>query len=154
MLLNQLYVDFLHSWLNKLWCLIKVFKIISYCCEIKGNRINIYWFDLFSPQQAQRSAPRLLVTPVQQRWASSLPMNTVVLFVPQQEAWVVERMGRFHRILEPVSSLILLEKKIVDTRIYSNTMSHAMMLAHSGTNIAPLVRTFKVSYSFQQFLWP
>lgn len=29
-------------------------------------------------------------------------MNTVVLFVPQQEAWVVERMGRFHRILEPV----------------------------------------------------
>uniref|UniRef100_A0A8C6P6R3 Stomatin-like protein 2, mitochondrial n=1 Tax=Nothobranchius furzeri TaxID=105023 RepID=A0A8C6P6R3_NOTFU len=38
---------------------------------------------------------------VQQRWASSLPMNTVILFVPQQEAWVVERMGRFHRILEP-----------------------------------------------------
>ncbi|XP_048360437.1 stomatin-like protein 2, mitochondrial isoform X1 [Sphaerodactylus townsendi] len=36
-----------------------------------------------------------------QRWASSLPLNTVVLFVPQQEAWVVERMGRFHRILEP-----------------------------------------------------
>lgn len=30
-------------------------------------------------------------------------MNTVVLFVPQQEAWVVERMGKFHRILEPVS---------------------------------------------------
>ncbi|XP_077672714.1 stomatin-like protein 2, mitochondrial isoform X2 [Eretmochelys imbricata] len=28
-------------------------------------------------------------------------MNTMVLFVPQQEAWVVERMGRFHRILEP-----------------------------------------------------
>lgn len=26
----------------------------------------------------------------------------MVLFVPQQEAWVVERMGRFHRILEPV----------------------------------------------------
>ncbi|XP_053887689.1 stomatin-like protein 2, mitochondrial isoform X1 [Malaclemys terrapin pileata] len=25
----------------------------------------------------------------------------MVLFVPQQEAWVVERMGRFHRILEP-----------------------------------------------------
>lgn len=53
-------------------------------------------------QQSQRSAPRLWVTPAQQRWASSLPMNTVVLFVPQQEAWVVERMGRFHRILEPV----------------------------------------------------
>uniref|UniRef100_A0A8C5BRD5 Stomatin-like protein 2, mitochondrial n=1 Tax=Gadus morhua TaxID=8049 RepID=A0A8C5BRD5_GADMO len=43
----------------------------------------------------------LRLAPAQQRWASSLPMNTVVLFVPQQEAWVVERMGRFHRILEP-----------------------------------------------------
>ncbi|TNN78954.1 Stomatin-like protein 2, mitochondrial [Liparis tanakae] len=52
-------------------------------------------------QQTQRAAPKLWVTPAQQRWASSLPMNTVVLFVPQQEAWVVERMGRFHHILEP-----------------------------------------------------
>ncbi|NXN76635.1 STML2 protein, partial [Himantopus himantopus] len=32
---------------------------------------------------------------------SGLPMNIGVLFVPQQEAWVVERMGKFHRILEP-----------------------------------------------------
>jgi len=30
------------------------------------------------------------------------PTNTVVLFVPQQEAWVVERMGKFHKILSPV----------------------------------------------------
>ena len=28
-------------------------------------------------------------------------MNTAILFVPQQEAWVVERMGKFHQILEP-----------------------------------------------------
>ncbi|KAM4050585.1 stomatin-like protein 2, mitochondrial isoform 2-T2 [Anomaloglossus baeobatrachus] len=34
-------------------------------------------------------------------------MNTVVLFVPQQEAWVVERMGRFHRILEPGLNLLI-----------------------------------------------
>ncbi|XP_027471359.1 stomatin-like protein 2, mitochondrial isoform X1 [Callorhinus ursinus] len=44
--------------------------------------------------QASGRAPR--------RDSSGLPRNTVVLFVPQQEAWVVERMGRFHRILEPV----------------------------------------------------
>ncbi|GAA6074580.1 stomatin-like protein 2, mitochondrial, partial [Tachysurus ichikawai] len=48
-----------------------------------------------------RSSPVFWGTSAQQRWASSLPMNTVILFVPQQEAWVVERMGRFHRILEP-----------------------------------------------------
>ena len=28
-------------------------------------------------------------------------MNTAILFVPQQEAWVVERMGKFHEILNP-----------------------------------------------------
>ena len=30
-----------------------------------------------------------------------LPANTIVRFVPQQTAWVVERMGRFNRILDP-----------------------------------------------------
>ncbi|KAK2613033.1 Synaptotagmin-like protein 2 [Conoideocrella luteorostrata] len=30
-----------------------------------------------------------------------LPANTIVRFVPQQTAWIVERMGRFNRILEP-----------------------------------------------------
>ncbi|KAJ5939520.1 Stomatin-like protein 2 [Penicillium verhagenii] len=32
---------------------------------------------------------------------TTLPANTVVRFVPQQTAWIVERMGKFHRILEP-----------------------------------------------------
>ncbi|KAB7506942.1 Stomatin-like protein 2, mitochondrial [Armadillidium nasatum] len=35
------------------------------------------------------------------RWRSHLPFNTAILFVPQQEAWVVERMGKYHRILDP-----------------------------------------------------
>ncbi|KAM6033874.1 stomatin-like protein 2, mitochondrial [Chlamydotis macqueenii] len=35
------------------------------------------------------------------RLNSGLPVNIGVLFVPQQEAWVVERMGKFHRILDP-----------------------------------------------------
>ncbi|KAJ6663063.1 hypothetical protein lerEdw1_010884 [Lerista edwardsae] len=48
-----------------------------------------------------RESLRQPLPAVRRRWSSSLPMNTVVLFVPQQEAWVVERMGRFHRILEP-----------------------------------------------------
>lgn len=38
---------------------------------------------------------------------SHLPLNTVVLFVPQQEAWVVERMGKFHRILEPGINVLI-----------------------------------------------
>ncbi|XP_039278170.1 stomatin-like protein 2, mitochondrial [Nilaparvata lugens] len=31
----------------------------------------------------------------------STPINKIIMFVPQQEAWVVERMGKFFRILEP-----------------------------------------------------
>lgn len=37
----------------------------------------------------------------QARYRHSLPINTGVVFVPQQEAWVVERMGKFHTILQP-----------------------------------------------------
>ncbi|NXR12624.1 STML2 protein, partial [Semnornis frantzii] len=49
-------------------------------------------------QQLKRSA---WLAQAPHRLNSGLPMNIGVLFVPQQEAWVVERMGKFHRILEP-----------------------------------------------------
>ena len=38
---------------------------------------------------------------------SALPVNTVVRFVPQQTAWIVERMGKFHRILEPGLAILI-----------------------------------------------
>ncbi|KAF8421975.1 stomatin family protein [Tirmania nivea] len=36
-----------------------------------------------------------------------LPANTIIRFVPQQQAWIVERMGKFHRILEPGLAILL-----------------------------------------------
>jgi len=41
------------------------------------------------------------------RWRSHLPLNTVLLFVPQQEAWVVERMGKFDRVLDPGVNVLI-----------------------------------------------
>lgn len=38
---------------------------------------------------------------------SSLPANTIVRFVPQQTAWIVERMGKYHRILEPGLAILM-----------------------------------------------
>lgn len=38
---------------------------------------------------------------------SRLPSNTVLLFVPQQEAWVIERMGKFLTILEPGLNILI-----------------------------------------------
>lgn len=37
----------------------------------------------------------------------SLPANTVVRFVPQQTAWIVERMGKYHRILNPGLAILI-----------------------------------------------
>ncbi len=34
-------------------------------------------------------------------------MNTVVRFVPQQTAWIVERMGKFNRILQPGLAVLI-----------------------------------------------
>lgn len=36
-----------------------------------------------------------------------LPANTIIRFVPQQQAWIVERMGKFHRILEPGLAILI-----------------------------------------------
>lgn len=38
---------------------------------------------------------------------ASLPANTVIRFVPQQTAWIVERMGKFSRILEPGLAILI-----------------------------------------------
>ena len=37
----------------------------------------------------------------------SLPANTVIRFVPQQTAWIVERMGKFNRILQPGFAILI-----------------------------------------------
>jgi hypothetical protein len=37
----------------------------------------------------------------------SLPANTVVRFVPQQTAWIVERMGKFNKILQPGLAILI-----------------------------------------------
>ncbi|PKS11362.1 hypothetical protein jhhlp_003124 [Lomentospora prolificans] len=37
----------------------------------------------------------------------SLPANTIVRFVPQQTAWIVERMGKFNRILQPGLAIMI-----------------------------------------------
>ncbi|ESN98307.1 hypothetical protein HELRODRAFT_113932 [Helobdella robusta] len=49
----------------------------------------------------------------QYRLRSGLPLNTAILFVPQQEAWIAERFGKFYRVLEPgLNFLIPLMDKI------------------------------------------
>lgn len=50
---------------------------------------------------------RVLPASYTRRERHSLPYNSVVVFVPHQEAWVVERMGRFYKVLEPGLNVLL-----------------------------------------------
>uniref|UniRef100_A0A672J2D0 Stomatin-like protein 2, mitochondrial n=1 Tax=Salarias fasciatus TaxID=181472 RepID=A0A672J2D0_SALFA len=111
--------------------------------------------------QTQRTAPRLWVTPAQQRWASSLPMNTVVLFVPQQEAWVVERMGRFHRILEPGLNFLIplldriryvqsLKEIVIDVPEQSAVSLDNVTLQIDGVLYLRILDPFKASYGVEE----
>uniref|UniRef100_A0A1I7U4Z5 PAS domain-containing protein n=1 Tax=Caenorhabditis tropicalis TaxID=1561998 RepID=A0A1I7U4Z5_9PELO len=52
----------------------------------------------------RNSALPLAVTSSRQAHAAH---NTIINFVPQQEAWVVERMGKFYKILEPGLNFLL-----------------------------------------------
>lgn len=55
---------------------------------------------------------------------SSLPANTVVKFVPQQTAWLVERMGRFNRILQPGLAVLV---PIIDRIAYVKSLKENAM---------------------------
>ncbi|KAH7028141.1 SPFH domain/Band 7 family protein [Microdochium trichocladiopsis] len=52
----------------------------------------------------------------------SLPANTVIRFVPQQTAWIVERMGKFNRILEPGLAILV---PFIDRIAYVKSLKEA-----------------------------
>ncbi|KAL0078779.1 hypothetical protein F4703DRAFT_1778091 [Phycomyces blakesleeanus] len=62
----------------------------------------------------------------------SLPRNTVIKFVPQQEAWIVERMGRFHRMLEPGLNILI---PIIDRIKYVKTLKETAVEVPSQSAI-------------------
>ncbi|KAF2862661.1 hypothetical protein K470DRAFT_255588 [Piedraia hortae CBS 480.64] len=57
----------------------------------------------------------------------SLPANTIIKFVPQQTAWVVERMGRFHRILKPGLAILA---PFIDRIAYVKSLKENAMEIH------------------------
>ncbi|KAI9027550.1 hypothetical protein CLU79DRAFT_583044 [Phycomyces nitens] len=62
----------------------------------------------------------------------SLPRNTIIKFVPQQEAWIVERMGRFHRMLEPGLNILI---PIIDRIKYVKTLKETAVEVPSQSAI-------------------
>ena len=57
------------------------------------------WTPATAHKHSVSQAAELSSTPVRQ----SSKANTVINFVPQQQAWIVERFGKYLRTLQPVS---------------------------------------------------
>ena len=52
----------------------------------------------------------------------SLPANTIIRFVPQQTAWIVERMGKYSRVLEPGFAILI---PLIDRIAYVKSLKEA-----------------------------
>lgn len=63
---------------------------------------------------------------------TTLPANTVVRFVPQQTAWIVERMGKFDRILDPGLAILV---PFLDRIAYVKSLKEAAIEIPSQTAI-------------------
>jgi len=75
------------------------------------------------------------VTQQQCRHKSARP-NTIALFVPQQEAWVIEKFGKFYKVLEPVrtqfGSQITLLQAFLLTAVIKNLLNNSDPVALHG----------------------
>lgn len=87
----------------------------------------------------------------------STPLNTVLLFVPQQEAWIVERMGKFSRILEPGLNILLpiidrvkyvqsLKEIAIDVPKQSAITSDNVTLSIDGVLYLRIIDAYRASY--------
>ena len=70
------------------------------------------------------SAPSSGTTPSSYFQRPSLPANTIIRFVPQQTAWIVERMGKYNRILQPGLAILI---PFIDRIAYVKSLKEAAM---------------------------
>lgn len=91
-----------------------------------------------------------------------LPANTIVRFVPQQTAWIVERMGKFHRILEPGLTFLLpvldkityvqsLKESAIEIPSQNAITSDNVSLELDGILYIKVIDPYKASYGVEDF---
>lgn len=91
-----------------------------------------------------------------------LPANTIVRFVPQQTAWIVERMGKFHRILEPGLTFLMpvldkityvqsLKESAIEIPSQNAITSDNVSLELDGILYIKVIDPYKASYGVEDF---
>ncbi|KAI9300419.1 hypothetical protein BJ944DRAFT_188300 [Cunninghamella echinulata] len=90
----------------------------------------------------------------------SLPRNTIIKFVPQQEAWIVERMGKFHRMLDPGLNILVpiidrikyvksLKETAIEVPSQSAITQDNVTLELDGVLYFRIIDPFKASYGVE-----
>ncbi|KAI3662459.1 hypothetical protein MP638_003599 [Amoeboaphelidium occidentale] len=91
---------------------------------------------------------------------TQLPSNTIIKFVPQQEAWIIERFGRFNRILTPGLNILM---PVIDEIKYVKSLKEIaleipkqsaitednVMLELDGVLYFKIVDAYKASYGIE-----
>lgn len=113
-----------------------------------------------------RHSNRLLTTAIRHnlvknvRYRHARPMNTIIVFVPQQEAWIVERMGRFNKILDPglnflvpvvdrISYVQSLKEIAIDIPQQSAVTADNVTLGLDGVLYLRVVDPYRASYGVE-----
>jgi regulator of protease activity HflC (stomatin/prohibitin superfamily) len=63
---------------------------------------------------------------------SALPRNTILVVVPQQRAWVIERLGKFHKVLTPGLHILI---PVIDRIAYVHSLKEEAHAIDSQTAI-------------------
>lgn len=109
-----------------------------------------------------RIAPTTSIGPgiCQRRSATHGRTNTIINFVPQQEAWVVERMGKFHAILEPGFNILIpiidrikyiqvLKELAIEVPQQGAVTSDNVQLQIDGVLYLRVINPYKASYGVE-----
>ena len=78
------------------------------------------------------SPPSRFASSYRRRHRRDLPTNTGINFVPQMEAWVVERFGKFHDVLDPGLNLLI---PLVDEIKYVHSLKEIIIEVPSQSAI-------------------
>ncbi|KAF4525038.1 hypothetical protein B566_EDAN001951 [Ephemera danica] len=108
-----------------------------------------------SKLQLQIAGPGLQV-----RWKAYTPLNIGIMFVPQQEAWVVERFGKFHRIMDPGLNFLIpvvdkvkyvqsLKEIAIDIPQQSAITADNVTLSLDGVLFLRVIEPYKASYGVE-----
>ena len=106
-----------------------------------ADDINVLWDKIVIMFSCQRLVRFNSVAQNFERSRTSLPISAGIYFTPQQEAWVVERFGKYHRTLEPVRIIIIWSRHLVYSHIIPITQLYFCVNQYKFWDIFVLINT-------------